>query len=358
MLIARYLYREAVVSFLGIALVLVLVLLSQQFVAYLAKVAAGDMPLFFLTEIMLLSLPHLLSIILPLSIFLAILLAYGRLHSDSEFVVLLTSGVSWGRVLFISLGLAVVVSGIVGYISLHLLPETNKARDELLAKGEASAALYAITPGRFQKLDDGRKVVYAAERQTDGFKGIFIAELPEDGEDNWLILTSKNAVLENDNKKDSFYLILKEGLRYNGTPGNADFTKIKFAEYGREIIPNTVNSNEQQTKNSWQLWNSKDKLEQAEMHWRLALPISVLILVLLAVPLAKINPRDGRFGHILPALMVFIAYFNLLVVSKRWLTSGKITPALGMWWVHGLFLLLGIILLLRASGRWIKWRRN
>jgi lipopolysaccharide export system permease protein len=94
-----------------------------------------------------------------------------------------------------------------------------------------------------------------------------------------------------------------------------------------------------------------DEPEQiAELQWRLSIPLATVLLALLAVPLSKSQPREGRYGRITIGLLVFIIYFNMLSAAKAWIERGDIAPALGLWWVHGALLLLTVLLLAVQNG--------
>ena len=74
------------------------------------------------------------------------------------------------------------------------------------------------------------------------------------------------------------------------------------------------------------------------MHWRLGVPLTLLVLTVVAVPLAKTEPRSGRFSGLASAVLVYLIYANLLAAGRGWLERGQIPEVVGLWWVHGLFL--------------------
>jgi len=106
------------------------------------------------------------------------------------------------------------------------------------------------------------------------------------------------------------------------------------------------------------LWRerNKDPRAVAELNMRFALPLSVLILALIAVPLSRVETRKLKYMHLLPALLIYIVYMNLLLVGRAWLKQGKIAPGMGLWWVHGLFFVVGLILMLQFLGCFSRFR--
>ena len=84
----------------------------------------------------------------------------------------------------------------------------------------------------------------------------------------------------------------------------------------------------------------------AELHWRLAMPVSALVLALLAFPLARSAPREPRFGRSIIAVLAYIVYVNLLALGRGWLADGSVPMAAGLWWVHALAFAVFVVLYL------------
>ena len=98
------------------------------------------------------------------------------------------------------------------------------------------------------------------------------------------------------------------------------------------------------------LMSSRDPEDVAELHWRIGIPLATLILGVLAVPLSRTQPRQGRYGRIAVGLLVFIIYFNLLSAGKAWLEKESLPAGAGIWWVHGLMLGVALFLLGTQNG--------
>jgi lipopolysaccharide export system permease protein len=164
-------------------------------------------------------------------------------------------------------------------------------------------------------------------------------------------LTSNKAYEQKDEKTGARYLVLEDGYRYEGVPGQADYRVMHFREHGiriqkREPILSTRHRYAYPTT---RLLASSDPEDKAELQWRLATPISILLLGLLAVPLSKTSPRRGRFGGMVLGILIYLVYNNLLTVAKSSMGKGEVPEVVGMWWVH--LLLLGLLLLLH-------WRQS
>ena len=149
-----------------------------------------------------------------------------------------------------------------------------------------------------------------------------------------------------------------DGERYEGSVEKSDYNRITFESY---VIDAKTQSIERKRRKldatpSYQLlgWDDPDRIR--EWHWRLAIPLSLPILTLLAVPLASVNPRQGMFAKLLPAILIYLGYYIFLMAGRKALQSGAIPGSLGLWWVHMIGLAVGAALILngRESGAKFK----
>lgn len=358
MIIARYITKEIIWTFVPITGILLLIALSNRFAVFLAKAATGELPVGLVFHLVWLYIPELLSFLLPLSFFLGILFAYGRLHADSEMTVLSSCGVSWGFISRLTLIISLVVMILVGMLTLWAVPTLSLHREQALSEGEALAVIQSMVPGRFQTLGEGNLVFYVEDIQAKNktLEGVFIAEPPLQAEKkgSFALITANEAHIEKEAETKSFYLVLNDGYRYQGLPGTANYNVIQFKEYGRAVQQETTAvASETKAKSTESLADSSVLADLAELQWRISIALSVPILALLAIPLARVRPRYGRFAKFLPAIILYIIYYNLFTLSKRWIISKILPTSLGLWWVHGVFLMIALMLLSKESG-WFR----
>lgn len=363
MVIARYISKEIFSMFCAIVFILLFIALSNKFVMFLAKAASGKLPVALVFKVVGLYIPEFFAILAPVAMFIAILFTHSRLHADSEIAVLLTSGFNWARLTRTTLIVAVVVAAFVAAINLVIVPVISVTREKLLADGQVAGVINAITPGRFQTIDDNDQLVFYVENvlANGQLENIFIAQQPNsdkvDADKSVVVLTSKTASIKAQDDPNEFYLVLRNGYRYVGTPGTANYTVTSFSEYGRQIkyAAGAIPSNED-IRPSTTLLNSNLPADIAELQWRFAMPIAVLLLALIAIPLAKVQPRQGRYAKFLPAVLIYMVYYNVLTIVKRSIANGVISSMPGLWAVHIMFLLFGVTLLLHVSGRLAEFR--
>ncbi|MEE9102213.1 LPS export ABC transporter permease LptF [Pseudomonas sp. QE6] len=351
MIVFRYLSREVLITMSAVSAVLLVIIMSGRFIKYLAQAAQGMLDPGSLFMIMGTRLPGFLQLILPLGLFLGILLAYGRLYLDSEMTVLTATGMSQQRLTAYTLAPALLVALIVAWLSLWAAPQGIAQMQLLLNKQDAMTEFDTLAPGRFQSMRDGSRVTYtetlANERTQLG--GVFIADKnpPRNGKAGSASVLVANSGEQQIHADGSRYLILKDGYRYDGLPGQADYRAIKYDTYG-VLLPKPEVSSEIDDRDAIptsELIGSDEVRMKSELQWRLSIPLLVFVVTILAVPLSRVNPRQGRFLKLLPAVLLYMAYLALLIAGRGMLDKGKIPLALGLWWIHGLFLAIGLLLL-------------
>ncbi|MFO7604199.1 MAG: LPS export ABC transporter permease LptF [Gammaproteobacteria bacterium] len=360
MIIDRYLARQVTQSLIGVSVVLLLIFISGQLVSLFGKVASGTLQAN--TILMLLGLNSLsnLVFVLPLSFYLAILLAFTRLYQDNEMVVLTACGIGQVRVLRGLLFLIVIFAALVGWLSLHLAPWAEARAQEIVKAVEESSDLQGIVPGRFKELSRGIGVIYVEKVDGDGrMQNVF---LQQEGEDGDLLIRAERAYAQVDAVTGHRFMVLENGHRYAGKPGVSHFSSVTFERHG---IRMTESDSSQPLQLRYKavptatLWTSTEPHLISELQWRISAPIVCILLALLAIPLSRTSNRQGRYGKLAIAILLYIIYTNLLNVSRAWVTKGEIAPSLGLWWVHVLVIIFALLLWWRQLGLpVIKLRRT
>jgi lipopolysaccharide export system permease protein len=347
MIFQRSLLREFAATGSATFLVLLAITITTQLIRFLGYAARGnistDAVLTFLGFASLRYLPILLS----LTLFLSILLTLTRSYRDSEMVVWFTSGrglTAWIRPVLIYAAPIVLV---IGALSLFLSPWAAVKTEEFRRQLESRDDVAAISPGVFKEARHAERVFFvdklAANLST--VSNIFIHSR-EDGEIG--ITVAKEGYQETAPNGDRF-LVLLNGRRYIGPPGSAEYRIIEFDKYSlrieaneaREFLPTT------RSKPTIELWREDTPQARAELTWRAGLPLSALMLCLLAIPMSFVNPRAGRSLNLMLAALLYMVYSNLLSVSQAWVAQEKLGALTGMAMVHLTVLALIAVLFFR-----------
>ena len=349
MIIFRYLTKEIGAVLFANTLILLLIFVGNQFAHFMQIAVAGNLTAHFVAVLLMLKLPQLLGTTLPLSLFLSIILVYGRMYAENEIPILFSCGVSLNKIIRITLVISTGVVILVAILILWVSPYINKYVNDLLHKGGVSP-LELITPGRFQSY--GKWIVYTEQvsNRHKKLQQVFITTQSNKKISSG-VLIAKTAHQKIDNKTGDLFLVLDNGTRYIGIPGEKDFQIIHFSQYGIRIAGDNsiAKIKEDSIGIKKLLHNYKEKKFAAELQWRLSIPIMVFILALLAVPLSHVKSRQNRYIQLVPAILLFIVYGNFLYLGRDWIRAGKVSVYLGVWWIHLIMLLLAIILIMRQT---------
>lgn len=332
----------------AVSLVLLLIIISARFVTYLAEAAAGDLDAGILLTLMVFRLPQYLELILPLGLFIGIMMAYGRLHVDSEMTVLSACGVSERRMLAYTLITSAFVAGLVALFSLYLGPEGVRASESLLAEQRNRTDFETLKPARFHAVDAGG-VTYAESISEDKqrLNHVFMAQVTTGGESAPIILTAESGETIVDREKGEKYLLLKNGKRYLGRPGEAKYEIVSFEEYAQRLPdPDYAVKPKKETDGmtTAKLWTQENAQAQAALQWRLSLPLLVMIIGMMAVPLSRTKPRKGRYGKLVPAILIYMSYLVAANSARGMSEDGEALIAGLLWYVHGIYFCVALLL--------------
>ena len=350
MIIERYLFRELFTTLLAVTLVLFLIFVSSWFARLLGQVVAGNVQVEVVFQLLGFMSLETLMVLLPLALYLAVLLTFGRLYKDSEMTAMLACGVSMWRVTRLVLVMALAFTVLVAGVSLYFGPWAKGQRYNLQAQMGATSGIEAVAAGQFRELGDGKLVFYAEEVSDDGaqMNNVFIQGMRE-GQFNLVVADQAHQRLAANGAR---YLVLEDGSRYEGTPGNSDFRIIHFRQH--EVLMKeaevTLAVSKTAALPTEVLWLSDHPRHIAELQWRIAMPLSALLLAVLAVYLGRTSPRQGRYAKFFLGILVYIIYSNLMGMAQTWIERGRVDPLIGMWWVHLLLLAMIIVLAVQHAG--------
>ena len=362
MIIKRYLAREVMTALGGIVIVLLLAFLSQQVVRYLNYVAIGKIPTDVLIELVSFEIPYLLALLMPLCLYLGILLTYGRLHADNEMAIMQLGGFGQEKVLRLTSLIAMAAALFVLVLMLWVNPWISAKRQQVMTSDEATLHLIqTMIPGRFQVSPDGKHVMYVEKLSLDRSRAhnIFLAEekKSQDTPDQpqWMLVIADQGYQMTDKKTSDPYFVTLDGYRYEGVPGQNDYKIIQYKKYAVRL-PQTdahaIHTQVETLSTSELLSNYQNPGNAAELQWRFSMGIATFLLAILAVPMSTLRPRQGRYLILLPAIIIYILYINLMFVARRWIEQSFVPVGVGMWWVHGIILMLFISMIMYEKRKW------
>jgi len=355
MIFERAARREFAQAAAGISIVLLAIVTSIQLIRLLKDAAGGEIAPEGVLALLGFALVRYLPMLLTLTLFVAVLLPLSRMYRDSEMVVWFSSGMPLTHWLKPVLRFALPMVVAIGALSMVLAPWANQAQGNYQAALSARSELSSVSPGAFKEVRKGRQVYFVERLDGDAGKvgNVFVASM-QDGKLGVVMSNSgSQEILDNGDR----FLVLERGRRYEVEPGSAAFKVMDFERYAvrtedGEAQPASLSPRRMPLL---MLLGQSSPDTRGELLWRVAIPLSAVILALLAIPLSYVNPRAGRSANILIAILVYAIYSNLISICQAWVIGGRMPFAIGVLLPHLLMLLpLGVLF----YGRMFGWQRR
>jgi len=344
MVFRRSLVRELSVTAVGLFLILLGILFTNLMLRLLARAAGGTIAPEGILALLGFNAVFYFNILFSVALFVTVLLTLSRWYRDSEMIVWFTSGqglTSWLKpiLLFATPFLVAIV-----VLSLWLSPWAEQRRLEYERQLESRDEVALLAPGLFKEFRNARLVVFIESLNSfdNTIHNIFLHSIDE-GKD--VTTVARSGYLEEAPNGDRF-IVLKDGRRYEGQPGSADFRSVEFERFGRRIEPSEVRAPPLSMKAmpTGLLALSSGAPERAELFWRISVPISAFILVLLAIPLSYVNPRMGRSFNLITAAFMYTVYNNCLNIVQSFIAQGRVPMIVGLILVHSIAATVVILL--------------
>jgi len=344
-ILQKYILREWFWTSLAVGIVLIIVLLGAYLGDMLNDISDGRMPAGLMGIQLLLHLPETFGNILPLSGFVAVMWGLGRFYRDQEMAVMRSSGFGWKQLLKPLLSLVIPLAMILLVLGLIVAPKTAQMAQQQLEDAFRSATVWGLQPGQFHVLRRGGLVVYVEGIDEDGgsLKNIFIKQREPEREQVWVAEKGRYWV---DADSGDRYLILENGKVVDAAPGQLDLRVLNFKRNDLRLPEPEVRKQKKSKinmKSTVELLDDGSAESIAELQWRISPAITVIVLGLLAIPLAHSSPREGRGVRVVLGILIYLLYGNLLYLCRSWMTEGILPTSIGMWWVHIMFLVISFV---------------
>lgn len=358
MVFRRAFQRELTQTAVGIFVALFAILITTQTIRLLNEAAGGKLAPEAVAALLGFSAMHSLPILLSLTLFLATLLVVSRMHRDSEMVVWACSGLPLAGWIVPVLRFALPVVVAVAAISLFVSPWAAAKSSEYRQKINNRENVSQLSPGAFRESSSGERVVFVESHVNaqDRVANVFASSVQHG---RLGVMVAREGYRETAPNGDSF-LVLDQGRRYELTPGSADFRLLEFSRYAIRVEPGQARDSTSSPKAipTIDLLTKDGRVERGELAWRIGLPISAALTVILALPLGYVNPRGGRSANLIIALLAFLAYNNALGIVQSMIWTGKMPFSIGAWIVHaGMALIVVAIFVHRTTSASKPWRR-
>ena len=330
-LINRYLFMQFSQLVTAVLLVLFLISVGGFLTDLIAEISRGKVPAGLMLQLLALRMPRFLSLVMPLALFIGLMMGIARLYADSEMAVLASVGVSsqqlWKPVMWIALPFVLIIA----LSSLWLVPWTAQKAKTMVEEANRSFLIAGLEAGRFVELPGKSGILFIDSISRDGkrFNNLFVQRENKGRLD---IITANRGELKL--VGGVRVLRLENGFRMEGELGRKDFRKVQF-KVNEIKVPEPSESkasNKLDSVSTRALFKRNDVVAKSELHWRLAMPLFAAILSILAIPLARSEPRQPQYGLVLFAIMAYLLGMLALLAGTFMLAKGQIPAFIGLWW--------------------------
>ncbi|MFK8013143.1 MAG: LPS export ABC transporter permease LptF [Marinicellaceae bacterium] len=342
-ILGSYLRKETIKAFVGILLVLFLVSVGVAFAETLRVIARGVLPASMLYIELGLRTIDVLTILLPLSLYLAVLSKLAMLYRNQELIIFHSSGISSKRLMRMYVPHMVFFFIFLLILALFVVPLASRTSEQMVLDASKDVSLMGLKEGVFQELSGSNSVIYIRKINIEDnrLENIFINVKHEDRVDT---LTAEYAYQYEDSITKERYITLFNGFRNEGVPGTKKYQLMRF-EKNDIKLPKLKGKSvdvDEDGKTMTELINSDRLVDKAEIHKRISPAIVIVVLILIAVSISKTSPREGKILNLLLGLLIYIAYLNLLTIAISLIAQNKVPVWLGAWWVHLMFISYGL----------------
>lgn len=362
MIFHQALRRELSFTTGGVFLVLVTIMITTLVIRILGFAANGAVnPEDALVLIALATLGYM-AVLLTVSLFVAVLIVLVRWYKDSEMIVWFASGLSIASLIRPIIQFATPLIIIIALLALFVWPWANRESTIISQRFQQRSDVSMVAAGQFKESAKAERVFFIEELDIDKseIKNIFVAQ---NKNGRLSVAVASTGFIENSEGGEKS-IILNNGRRYEGQPTQPDFRILEFNQYSTKIQSKSVldPAPRDREKTVFELLNDPDtnavNPNRAELLWRIGLPLMALGLVLIAIPLAYVNPRLGNYTAMFYAIMIYLIYSNLLNLTQNFVSQGKVSVFIGIWPIHALAFGIAYLLIRNRINPSLQWWRR
>ena len=329
-ILSKSLNMEVLKSSLSILLIFFLLVVGSRVVGYFEQAAEGYIDPGIIMSVVALRFPDFITLLIPLSFFLGILITVSRLYAEREIYGFFSIGLAPIDLVRFLAPQAIIYFVITLILSLYVAPYTKALSQEMLSIDSFEEQIEALQSKKLFSLKDGGGFIYVEDAEETDLKGVKLFQ--PNGDNSFLVLADELIVKENGNDLDLNFL---DGSMYKGIFSNSSQLVSTFGEFKLSLDGDV---NQISGVSLSKIFDYSSTSDSASLQWSISIPFTIIILLFLAVYMGAVKPRQGRFSVILPGMLVYVMYLSLLIYGRE-LIADNPTSGIGLWWVHILFCL-------------------
>jgi len=328
-ILSKSLNMEVFRSSIGVLLIFFLLVVGSRIVGYFEQAAEGNIDPGIILSVIALRFPDFITLLIPLSFFLGLLITIGRLNSEGEIHGYFSAGLSKFNLIKFLLPQAFIYFFITLVLSLYIAPYTKNLSKDLLVIDSFEEQIDAIQSDEIVSLDDGG-FLYVQTADEGLIKGVKLFQVDEDN--SFIVISDELLTTEKDK---TIELNLKNGSFYGGIFSESSKIISNFNNFNFEIDKNMSQSNDLSLT---KLFDYSSASDQATFQWNISIPITILILLLYGIYISSSKPREGKFSFMLPGMLIYVSYLSLLILGREFMSDNP-GSIFNLWFIHGLFIL-------------------
>lgn len=332
-ILSKSLNMEVLKSSLSILLIFFLLVVGSRVVGYFEQAAEGYIDPSIIMSVIALRFPDFITLLIPLSFFLGILITVSRLYAEREIYGFFSIGLAPIDLVRFLAPQAIIYFLITLILSLYVAPYTKALSQEMLSIDSFEEQIEALQSKKLFSLKDGSGFIYVEDAEETSLKGVKLFQ--PNGDNSFLVLADELIVKENGNDLDLNFL---DGSLYKGIFSNSSQLVSTFGEFKLSLDGNV---NQISGVSLSKIFDYSSTSDSASLQWSISIPFTIIVLLFMGVYMGAVKPRQGRFSVILPGMLVYVTYLSLLIYGRESIADNP-SSGIGLWWVHLLFCLFTV----------------
>ena len=327
-ILSKSLNIEVLKTSSSILMILFLLVVGSRFVGYFEKAAEGLMDPSIIFSVIFLRFPDFITLLIPLSFFLGILISISRLYAEREIYGYISVGLSQLDLVKFLAPQAFIYFSITLMLSLYVAPYTKALSQEIMLIDSFEEQIESMKPDKIYSFEDGRAFIYAKAINDDVLEDVKMFRTDDNGSN--LIMAEQLRVNKINTQLE---LDFKNGVFYKGIFSEQRQVISSFKNF---ISPIERDVDRVSRLSMSKIFDYSAESEKANFQWNISIPATLIILLFLGVYMGAVKPRQGRFSVILPGMLIYITYLSLLILGRESLSTNP-TSGIGLWWIHLIF---------------------
>ena len=339
-ILSKSLNIEVLKTSSSILMILFLLVVGSRFVGYFEKAAEGLMDPSIIFSVIFLRFPDFITLLIPLSFFLGILISISRLYAEREIYGYISVGLSQLDLVKFLAPQAFIYFSITLILSLYVAPYTKALSQEIMSIDSFEEQIESMKPDKIYSFEDGRVFIYAKAINDGVLEDVKIFRTDDNGSN---LIMAEQLRVNKDNRQ--LELDFKSGVFYKGIFSDQRQVISSFEKF---ISPVDRDIDRVSGLSMAKIFDYSAESEKANLQWNISIPATLIILLFLGVYMGAVKPRQGRLSVILPGMLIYIAYLSLLILGRESLSSNP-SSGIGLWWIHLVFGLLAILYIFKDN---------